>query len=647
MPGRVLLLKAANANPFSSGDLSPWLERARSLPARVILTRGSLREGGPWAGVHEIFDGLLPHLREKAPALVERHDYELATILPRLRGSLSVRNPNLTDSAPDRERVRLYPAERALRIVHGLIDLLSAWKESHEPDLWVIACLDLDQAGPLAQRFFTELMRRRGARAGVSLLATSRATQAEDLASRFQSGVVRPVRVQGRLVEAADPAAMAARARALEQAAGEDPIEREVQAPGVIHAWLCSGEPERALPWQVEAFAIYTKQGFYEEALEYGEAVRRVLESYCAGDERKRVRLINKLCSCYVASGAPEKALEIVEEGIARLEEPGLRGYIHYLLAMLHARFLPARDLGRAEENLDLGLAGIDASSLDDDEKHFQRAFNRNGLALVRHFQGRPAEAIALCQGSFRILEAHLDPQRHKLHRSVLLYNMAQVYGAIDDFEKAIAHYSSAMEMDPNYSEYYNERGSLYLKHGFLDEACRDFQQAIELSPPYFEVWTNLGQCLRRLGRDGEAVQALSTALDLEPLSGLARLARAQSFDALGESQRAIEDYTEAIARDPAQWEALANRAALFFQIGRLDESLRDLDASLGLQPEVGELYQNRAAILELLGCQERAAADLRKYLDFRPQAEDRPDVEACLERLAKSLQGSALTQSA
>jgi tetratricopeptide (TPR) repeat protein len=549
-----------------------------------------------------------------------------------------VRNPNLTDSAPDRERVRLYPAERATRILHGLIDLLSVWKESHEPELWVIACLDLDQAGPLVQRFFTELMRRRGERAGISLLATSRSSQAGMLESRFPAGSVLSYPVQGGPTEVVDPATMSVRARALEEEVGEDLIEREFQAPHIIHTWLRSSEPDRAMEWQVEAFSIYTKQGLYEEALEYGEAVRRVLDACCGEDERKRVRLINKLCSCYVSSGAPEKALEVVEEGVARLEDPGLRGYLHYLLAMLHARFLQVRDLARAEDNLELGLTGIDASGLEEDEKYFQIAFNRNGLALVRHLQGRSAEAIELCQGSFRILQAHLDPERHRLHRSVLLYNTAQVYGALGDFEEAISHYSSAMDMDPNYSEYYNERGSLYLKHALLAEAWADFQKAIELSPPYFQVWTNLGQCLRQMGRFKEAVEALSTALDLEPGNGLACIARAQSYEALGENDLAIDDYTAALAGDPDQWEALANRAVLHFQKGRIDQALRDLDASVRLAPEVGELYQNRAATWEALGCLEQAAVDLRKYLELRPDAEDRPQVEADLKRLAQPI---------
>src|SRR2546423_233976 len=53
--------------------------------------------GGPWSGVNELFSALLPEIQSQRPDLMERHALELIYVLPRLRRSLTVHNPSLTD----------------------------------------------------------------------------------------------------------------------------------------------------------------------------------------------------------------------------------------------------------------------------------------------------------------------------------------------------------------------------------------------------------------------------------------------------------------------------------------------------------------------------------------------------------------------
>lgn len=104
------------------------------LPASSVLftLRCHFDEGGPWAGTRDLFRALRPALEGEAAELLSKHDYELVHVLPELKQTLGVRNPSLTDIASTEERVRNYPADRAVRIVHGLIDLLIAFKEGAE-----------------------------------------------------------------------------------------------------------------------------------------------------------------------------------------------------------------------------------------------------------------------------------------------------------------------------------------------------------------------------------------------------------------------------------------------------------------------------------------------------------------------------------
>lgn len=627
-PGDVLLLEAERGRE-RRGVLHAWLERQAASGAKGWLLECDFEEGGPWSGLKDIFEDLFPRLAAEAPDLIARHDYELVTILPALRRQITPRYLNLTDLAHEQEQVRLYPADRAQRILHGLIDLLAAWKTRCDPTPWVIVCDDLDRAGHLVRRFFPELLRRRGLACGLSLLAAIRPGSMAALASEFY----RPPRCfrlacKPSTDRSIPPVDARAQASALEASLNGDPIVTEIHLASLVRLWSVSDMPERALPWQAHSFVIYTARGFYLDALIYGEAALHHLERFHPGEDTRRFRIANKLFACHCTAGHPERALALVEGLLDKLSEPRTRALGHYILAMLHARYLPERDLGRATEHLELGLEELGRAGLSAADFHFQFAFNRNGLALVRHRQGDAEGAIALCRDALCRLNTHLDADQHRLHRSVLLYNIAQVYSAIGRLTEAISYYTSAIAMDPHYSEYYNERGNLFHRQGLLQEAFADYQQAIELSPPFPEVWANLGQCERKLGHLDRAIASLSRSLDLAPNQPDVLVARAECYESTDDVDAALADYAAALALNSEQPLLFSNRACLLYQRGRLAEALADLDRALQGSPGTADLYRNRSTVLIDLGRLEEAREDLETYLQLAPQAEDRKEIE-------------------
>jgi len=564
--------------------------------------------------------------------LVVRHDYELVSILPLLRAKLSPRNPNLTDLAGAKEQVRLYPADRAVRILHGLIDLLKSWKErTADASPWLLVCDDFDRAGTLASRFFTELMRRAGEPCALSLVAAcapgepSRRLLAHPaLAARRR---VLRVDLEPGAAETVSPQEAARLAQEIENRVAGDPCAMEAHLPTLIRLWGLSDLPERALPWQYEAFAVYTSRGFYLDSIAYGEGALAHLERFHPEDEARRWKIVNKLFACNCATGHPERALQIVGETLERLRRPGPRAIAHYALAMLHARYLPHRSFPLAEQHLEEGLADLQSAGLSTDELCFQVAFNRNGLALIRHFQGMPGEAIELCRQGFESLRDNLREDEHRLHRSVLLYNIAQVYNSLGQDEQAMHHITAAMEMDPNYSEYYNDRGNIHLKKGRLEEALRDYSQAIALSPPYSEVRANLGQCYFKLGRIHEALEAFRASLDLDPAQPGLLVMQARCHESQGQTEQAVACYTASLTLEPHQPLVLANRACLLYEMGLPIEALADLDQAISWSPDNGDLYQNRAVALTDLGRSQEAVDDLETYLHLQPDAEDAAEV--------------------
>jgi tetratricopeptide (TPR) repeat protein len=633
-PGVVVL----ESEPGEARDavVERWLSRNGAGVGPTWRLECGHRARGPWAGLEALVEDIVATLRDRAPDLLARHGHELCLVVPALRSRVDFPR-SLTDTVEGEEKTRNYAADRAYRSLHGLIELLGEWHALVSPGPVTIACDGYDGANGLVRRFFAELVRRRGTQLGLRLLLVFGPGCGENMLGGLDpSAVTAAVRLA--LPRGGEPPrspqAMARLAAELEQQLADEPDVREAQLPPLIEAWRCSDAPERAVRWELDAMWRYNHAGLYEASLVYASDVEAALDQVHAEDPGLYYTAVNILYFCYVPIGRGDAARAILEQAVTRIDKPEEVAQVCYLLAMLHARFLEANDQVAAESYLDRALGVLPEAEIPDHQRHFLTVFMMNGLALVRLRERRVQAALDLCRAGVDRLKEHLDPDHHRLHRSVLLFNIAQVHAQIGPYEDAIAYFSQAMEMDPNYSEYYNDRGAVHFKLDRLAEAERDYLRAIELSPPYAEVWTNLGQCYRAMERMDDADRAYSRALDLDPGCILARVGRADARSALDQGELALDDYDRALELGPDQPLVLGSRAILHYEAGRLTEALADLDAAIELGPEVAELHQNRAVALRELGRLDEAARDLESYLELCPEAEDRDEVEASLASL-------------
>jgi len=639
---RVLIVEGA-AGPARRRWLEDQLKLRAASGAHTFTVSCDFFAAGPWAGVSELFSELFTDIQQQRPDLVARHALELVTILPRLRRSLEVRNPSLTDLAKGDEKTRNYAADRAFRNVHGLIDLLDSWKSATSPETeWVIACDAYDLGGVIGRHFFSELMRRRGERLNIHLLVGVESGKGEETRQSFGTGSTADVIAMNFPTEppvVPDKETAARMASDLEQQVADDPIETQVHLSELIRLWQQAERPDKVLHYKYIGLETYNTLGLYEDALRYGDNLLALAQEHARDDVRRQWVVIYKLLMCYTGLQDVQRSMELAEgEGLKLAEnDANIRARLSYLIAMLYARFQKQRDLVKGEEYLNRGLAAIEEANMPEGIYHFQSVFNRNGLAMIRNFQGRFEEAIELCRSGIARMNAHLSADQHRLHRSVLLYNIAQVYSVTGPIEEAIKYYSAAIAMDPNYSEYYNERGSLFLRTGHLQEAHGDYLRAIERSPPYFEVFANLGQCYRQMGMMTEAIEAYSRALDLQPNQVLALVGRAKAHEELGNGEAAIADYTAALSQDPTQWEAVASRGVIYYEIGDLEASLADFDRAIELKPEQSDLYQNRATVLVDLKQYRLAESDIETALRLNPPEEDKLALQELLENVRRS----------
>ena len=58
---------------------------------------------------------------------------------------------------------------------------------------------------------------------------------------------------------------------------------------------------------------------------------------------------------------------------------------------------------------------------------------------------------------------------------------------------RAIAEYTKAIELNPNYATAYNNRGATYAEKDDYERAIKNYTKAIDLKPNYAEAYANRG----------------------------------------------------------------------------------------------------------------------------------------------------------
>jgi serine/threonine protein kinase/tetratricopeptide (TPR) repeat protein len=136
---------------------------------------------------------------------------------------------------------------------------------------------------------------------------------------------------------------------------------------------------------------------------------------------------------------------------------------------------------------------------------------------------------LAVVEGDFEqaIREFQQIVKRHPEEKEAHFAMGYYCYTALGRFDEAIAHFNKAIELDPLFTQSYNQlaylyndldqleksiwainryisvapdeanpydtKGEIYAANGMLDEAIESFKKAIEIKPDYYASWTSLG----------------------------------------------------------------------------------------------------------------------------------------------------------
>lgn len=305
-----------------------------------------------------------------------------------------------------------------------------------------------------------------------------------------------------------------------------------------------------------------------------------------------------------------------------------------YAQSMTYGRYMTPVDLPRANALAEKNLEIIDRDFRHLETYEYIKIFAENALAYIRARQGRFDEALLLCKNGIDRMTEIYGSKQFILHQSILIYNTAQVYEIMKNFEEAEYYYRKAIDMDPYYGEYYNDIANLLCKiKGREEEAIKNYTTAIQLCPSYYEAYLNRALLFRHLGELDKAIEDCKRALDISPsetrasltLGGLLLEADSaeeacrvllngtrynQSADLLvnltfarlevRDAEGAYEAALEAVRLAPDRADARNNLAIAAVELGDLDEALKNADAAVDLAQFDPDYQQTRNYISKL-----------------------------------------------
>jgi tetratricopeptide (TPR) repeat protein len=622
---------------------------------------------------------LVPSAFERWPDLVREHAIEILSVAPELKDRIGAARETLTSLAVPAERTRIYAAVRTRRLAHGLVEFLDTYAARARLDPLVLSFTDVDEADHTDQEFLAILIRRArtgrittvvGTRGGelideltealerharpvdvpVRTIATDRRSRDELLRAYVESDGTSDDPAELGAYETTDPAVRAVlhEARAAELALDGDLSLRLGAIPYHLeHGADTANAGGAAL---LEAATYATGMGFWHAMLDYGPRGRAVVDP----DTQRETywNFSGKLASALTLVGRSAEAELLYVEIRGRYTQPIAQIFTGYAMGLLYTRFHPQErrdnDLAKAYMTNVIAMAMLLPDAAD---RVFNTVFHQNGLALVEMRMGNLLESHRLVTEGLERLERELPADRHRLHKSVLVHNRARVNVALGRLSDALADFTTVVELDPNYPDYYFDRADCRQLMGDTAGALADYDAAITITPPFWELHYNRADLRARLGDTDGAIDDLSRVVELEPdqldarvnLVGLlletdrsdgvptlideglrlhpgdARLLHVRGLIALesGDTARARRDFELALDSDPECVPALASRAGLAFDAGDVNAAIDDLTRAVEAAPDDADLWYNRGYAYQTAGRWSAAVDDYTRALEL------------------------------
>lgn len=169
-----------------------------------------------------------------------------------------------------------------------------------------------------------------------------------------------------------------------------------------------------------------------------------------------------------------------------------------------------------------------------------------------------------------------------------------------NDDQGAIAAYSEALAIYPQFADAYFNRGISYQNLQQYEAAIADYDKAIEHNPQIStDVYINRGRSYEELGRSADAIADFSKALEANPLDQRAYFYRGYSYCRIYLFDMAIEDFDNAIKINPLPI-CFHIRGCALVDLNRTEEAIASFNRFIELETDPEKVNDAREIISQL-----------------------------------------------
>ena len=216
-------------------------------------------------------------------------------------------------------------------------------------------------------------------------------------------------------------------------------------------------------------------------------------------------------------------------------------------------------------------------------------------LTYLQKYHDISTETIYNDLHGFIINQSFHEDAYSEFHRGLTAHLIADESEILEEkqtgYEKAISHYTRALELKPDIPEGYNNRGNAYRDKGEIDNAIEDYNMAIESDPEDAVPYNNRGVAHLNSGNIDEAIRDFSKAIQCDSEDANAYNNLGVAYFDKGEIERTIKEYSTAIELNPEFADAYRNRGMAWLHLRKWEKAREDLSIAMEMGVNIITLF--------------------------------------------------------
>lgn len=195
-------------------------------------------------------------------------------------------------------------------------------------------------------------------------------------------------------------------------------------------------------------------------------------------------------------------------------------------------------------------------------------------------------------------------------------FNQGVSYETSGQYDLAVAEYTKAIEINPQYAKAYISRGAIYYsRKNQYDLAIGDYAKAIEINPQDPIAYTLRGHVYMSKRQYDLAVIDFSKSVELNPQDKRTYFNRGLVYYLERQYELAIADFRKTTELDPQDIQPYYGCGEAHFAEGKYDLAVMDYTKVTEINPQISIAYYRKGLAYSQLKLNKNAVASFQQYI--------------------------------